>query len=420
MSHHRPPPFRGSFHRWIVCSASWLAVGVFLASSAAMAGELTRADVVRLTLSEHPAVLDNDLRADAARTAVYAEGAYDPLMLDLSLAPGSLAMRPGVQVSAAWALPLWGMRELSRSAATSRANMAAAAASMTRAELAAWASIALDDWLLAVERLKVLDHHEASLMAVRETISRRVAAGLAPVGAEAMARMAVLDLEEQRIVAKRDLALAAAALEALAGVPVSELSSDILPLTGAPDPSGDTHSPAEQMASAELAMRADMAEMAQRQGRPMIAPMVALNTMWADPMDWAMIGVGVSVPVDRRAIDAQRDAAQGERLAAEAALEATRRDIERERAQALAMLRMAEDMEILMLTEVEPLAIEQARLARTAWENNQAPVSEWLDAEREVLEAQWKTAEARADRSRAVAMIAMIDGRLAGLPPEAP
>ena len=44
----------------------------------------------------------------------------------------------------------------------------------------------------------------------------------------------------------------------------------------------------------------------------------------------------------------------------------------------------------------------------------------WLDAEREILEVRWRVVEARAERSRAVAMLAMFDGRLAGLPEEEP
>jgi outer membrane protein, heavy metal efflux system len=399
---------------------AWVAVGLLLGHAPAVAGELTRADVVRLALSAHPAAEASSLRADAARSAVNGEGGYAPLMLEGGIAPATLPLgRPGVQASAGWTLPLWGMRGLARSAAGSRADMAEAGVRMTRAELAAGASIAVDDWLVAVERLDVLGHHQATMVAVREVISRRVAAGLAPPGAEAMARMAVLDLEEQRLVAQRDLAWAEAALQALAGVRASELSVDIPPLE-ADAPAAEGSSPAVQMATAELAMRSDMAEMARREGRPMISPMVALNNMWADPMDWAMVGVEVGVPVDGGALRARREAAALERGVAEASVEAVHRDVTEERARAVAMLRMAEAMEALMRTEGEPLAVERARLARSAWEGDQAPVGEWLDAERAVLEARWRIAEARAERSRAIAMIAMLDGQPIGLPPETP
>lgn len=420
MRHDSPRALRGVLQSLIPRRACLLAVGLLHAAPEAVAGGLTRADVVSLALSEHPAVYASSLRADAARTAVDGEGAYEPLMLDVGLAPGTLAMRPGVQFSAGWTLPLWDMRGLARSAATRRADMADAAERMTRSELAAWTSIAVDDWLLAVERLKVLEHHQSTLIAVRETISRRVAADLAPPVAEAMARMAVLDLEEQRIVARRDLATAEAALAALAGVSPSDLSADILPLDAAPDTSGSRPSPTEEMALADIGMRTDMAEMARREGRPMVSPMVSLNTMWPDPMDWAMVGVGVDVPLDVRAIRARTAAAAEQRSAAEAALDTAQRDVAHDRADGLAMWRMATDMEVLMRTEGEPLAVERARLARSAWEANQAPVSEWLDAEKEVLEARWRIAEARAERSRAIAMIAMIDGQLIGLPAEAP
>lgn len=401
-----------------------IAFALVLSCEEAAAGDLTRDDVVRLALAEHPAVTASALRADAARSAVNGEGAYSPLMLDAGVAPGMIAMgRPGVQVSAGWTLPLWGMRGLARSAADGRADMAEAAARMTRAEIAAWASIAVDDWLLATERLDVLEHHSITMVAVREVITRRVAAGLAPPGAEAMARMAVLDIEEQRLTALRDLADAEAAISALAGVPVSQLSAEIPPLEMPPSSTHDgsfAGIPAVQMAAAELAMRSDMAEMARREGRPMIAPMVSLNAMWPEPMEWGMVGVEVGIPLDTGALRARREAATQERMAAAASVDAAERDVTRARAAAVAMLRMAEAMEALMRTQGEPLALERARLARSAWEGNQAPVGEWLDAEREVLEARWRIAEAQAERSRAIAMIAMIDGRPIGLPTETP
>ena len=184
---HRPTRL-GTFAR--LCTGAIAAT--LLGGSVAVAGDLTRADVVRLALIEHPAATASALRADAARSAVDGEGSWSPLMLDAGVAPGMIAMgRPGVQVSAGWTLPLWGMRGLARSAAGSRAAMAEAAERMTTAELAAWASIAVDDWLLATERLDVLAHHKITMEAVRDVIARRVGAGLAPPGAEAMARMAV-------------------------------------------------------------------------------------------------------------------------------------------------------------------------------------------------------------------------------------
>lgn len=398
----------------------WVALGFLIAHPVASAGELTREDVVRLALAEHPTAQASGIRAEAARTAVGGEGAYAPLMLDAGVAPGMLtAGRPGIQLSSSWTLPLWGMRGLARSVAESRADMAAAADRMTRAEVAGWASIAVDDWMLAVEWLDALAQQQASMAIVREVISRRVAGGLAPPGAEAMARMAELDLEEQRIVALRDLASAESMVEALAMVSASELSREIPPLDF-PVGGAEQTSPAVQMAMAELTMRSEMVEMTRREGRPMVTPMASLNTMWPDPMEWTMIGVGVGVPLDVRALRARREASSGEQRAAEASVDAVQRDTDRQRAQAVAMLRMAESMEALMRSEGEPLAVERARLARSAWEGDQAPVGEWLEAEREVSNTRWRIAQARRERSRAIAMIAMIDGQPNGVLPEAP
>lgn len=409
-------------HPWVPTGAT---VGVALLASLcapeSVAGDLTREDVVRLALAEHPAAVASALRADAAGSAVTGAGAYAPLMVEAGMAPGMIVMgRPGVQASVGWELPLWGMRGLARSVAGREADMAAAADRMTRAELAAWASIAVDDWLLAVERLDVLEHHAATMSTVRDVVARRVAAGLAPAGAEAMARMALLDLEEERLGALRDLADAESAITALAGVSASELSVDIERLDGAAVDGTYGSAPSVEMAKAELAMRGDMTEMARREGRPMIAPMVSLNAMWPEPMDWAMVGVEVGIPIDTGALRARRDAAAQEQRASAATVDAAQRDVDRTRAEAVAMLRMAEAMEALMRDQGEPLAVERARLARTAWEGDLAPVSEWLDAERDLFEMRWRIAEARAERSRSLAMIAMIDGRTVGASEETP
>jgi outer membrane protein TolC len=302
------------------------------------------------------------------------------------------------------------MQELARSGASRRADMADAADRMTRAELAAFTSIAVDDTLLARKRLEVLAHHETTMASVRDSIARRVAAGLAPAGAEAMARMAVLEVEEQRLVAQRDLAIAEAALTALAGVPASSLSREIAPLHAHPTPEVEPGAPVLDMARADLAMRTDMEAMARRAALPMISPMVSVSTMWDDPMHWAMVGVTVDIPLDGKAIEARARGAAAERAAAEAAVDSAGRRLARERADAFAMWQMADKMETLMRSRGKPLSVERARLARTAWESNQGPVSDWLDAEKEVFEADWKIADAQAERSRAIAMLAMSAG----------
>jgi outer membrane protein TolC len=150
--------------------------------------------------------------------------------------------------------------------------------------------------------------------------------------------------------------------------------------------------------------------MARRAALPMISPMVSVSTMWDDPMHWAMVGVTVDIPLDGKAIEARARGAAAERAAAEAAVDSAGRRLARERADAFAMWQMADKMETLMRSRGKPLSVERARLARTAWESNQGPVSDWLDAEKEVFEADWKIADAQAERSRAIAMLAMSAG----------
>jgi outer membrane protein TolC len=402
------PLSKPGVQRWL--GRMGLAVAFVLLAAPAQAGELSRAEVIRLALAEHPDTRTSALRADAARAGVEGEGGVAPLMVEAGTAPASLVMRPGVELSVGWALPLWRMQELARSGASRRADMADAADRMTRAELAAFTSIAVDDTLLARKRLEVLAHHETTMASVRDSIARRVAAGLAPAGAEAMARMAVLEVEEQRLVAQRDLAIAEAALTALAGVPASSLSREIAPLHAHPTPEVEPGAPVLDMARADLAMRTDMEAMARRAALPMISPMVSVSTMWDDPMHWAMVGVTVDIPLDGKAIEARARGAAAERAAAEAAVDSAGRRLARERADAFAMWQMADKMETLMRSRGKPLSVERARLARTAWESNQGPVSDWLDAEKEVFEADWKIADAQAERSRAIAMLAMSAG----------
>ena len=57
----------------------------------------------------------------------------------------------------------------------------------------------------------------------------------------------------------------------------------------------------------------------------------------------------------------------------------------------------------------------RARLARTAWEAGRGAYADWLAAENDRVHVALRVADAALDRARAEAMLAMAEGRLAGV-----
>lgn len=248
-------------------------------------------------------------------------------MLEAGFAPLSLgAMSPGVSAGASWTLPTGGMRVLEQARARSEVEMRAAAAAMTRAELAAHASAALDELVAARSGVATAEALVARLQAAHDAVNRRVAAGIATPSAAAMCAMAVVGAEEGVVAAERRLRDALARARALAAEPALDPASvpeELGPVSGE---GAASPLPALAMAESASAMAATMVTMAERARLPMVDVMTAYDTAWEDPMHRWMAGAGVSIPLGSRARQGAVAAARAEVVAADADRRQAERD----------------------------------------------------------------------------------------------
>lgn len=394
----------------------------------------SRGDVVQDWLRADPR--DRAASEEIAAAKAGAAGAVplSPLMVNVDVAP-LMGDMLGAEVGASWMLPAPRMRASQTALALAGVADAQAAARMTSAELAAEASQLVDEvWEIAALRL-IFDQHDAVLAAAAEAVARRLGAGLATPEQRVMADMARVELAEQRLTLERRASVVEARLAPLleaAPAPAPGEASDgsvgaglrgLRAWTRAaampPEPgpvlyTSEVHSPAVEMAEADLAMAREMETMARRAGAPMTELMLSYSSMWGDPAMGLMAGVGVEIPIDGRVLRQQRIAAELGTNAAEARVTAAKWGASQEEAAALAMVEEMAAMETLMRERMAPLTAERVRLARTAFENNRGTLADWLAAVRDDAHTAQRLVETRAELHRAEAMVAMARGELAG------
>jgi outer membrane protein TolC len=124
--------------------------------------------------------------------------------------------------------------------------------------------------------------------------------------------------------------------------------------------------------------------LAKRGHAPRLSANASYNSMWAHPAHRLMMGVGVAVPLQGRAIAADRARAEHERRALERDREALQDDISVDVATARERLAEAEHVHELHTTKLIPAAREYVEAARIAYENHEAPLRDLVSAEREL------------------------------------
>lgn len=386
---------------------------IFLFSSVVFASP--RAEFVRAVLDAHPAVAAAEARARAAGREAAGVPLLDPVMVSVGVAPLSLATRPGVDLEARWALPRFGMVRAARDVAAAKFAEAQADGAMGRNEVAAMASMLVDTlWELdGTER--ILDQRRDTLAASAAALDRRLAAGLGMPDQVALARMEGVELEVEAAMLSRRRAEAEAEVRALGAAP-ARFDGDPGPVLA----DAAAAPPVVGAARASAAMARADAEMARREGRPMTEAMAGWSSMWEDEMHRAMVGFGVSVPLDFAARRARVDGASARSEAAEAAISAVERAATEELARAEAMRDEARAVGALLRERLHPLARQRAAAVRTAWEAGGASLADWLEAERDAGDVEIRIVTATADLHRAEAMVALARGQVAGLPEEHP
>jgi cobalt-zinc-cadmium efflux system outer membrane protein len=372
---------------------------------------LDRAALVRAVLARNPsaAVAAASLRVAEARAD--GAGAFADPSLRYQLAPQSLwdGSRSGHRLELAQPIAAWGKRGLVRHAARADADAARFDLAALRLDLALAASLLFDDLYLAARSLAINATHRELVEALRDASLARYEAGGAPKQAPLAAELEAARLEHREVELRAMQRIAAAQLNALLqrapGAPLpppppSLPVPDAKALLGAPAPATR---PELGGAAARAEARGAEAKLARRKRLPDVMLMAGYDGMWDMPEMRPMVGVEISLPIQRARrrsaiaeAEAMRDQAQRERVRVEN--EATL-------AVAVARERLAEAHHALGVVREQmlPAAQDQAEAATAMVAAGRGEFGDAIEAERSWYEAELAAEEALVATSRRAA-----------------
>jgi outer membrane protein TolC len=396
----------------------------------ALGSPLDRREVVATVLAVNPGIAAARAAWRAASALMRVRGSWDDPMLSYSFAPLSIGGdQPfGQQVELSQRLPIGGRLALEREVAAAEADAANADVARVRQRLALMASQAYDDYALAMASLALIERHREVIDQLRGAADARVANGFGSLQdpLRAVADLAELDQQAAALRADRDLAIAA--LDALLHRPIDEA---LPPPPDDPPPPAVAEPPTEEAppATPELArMSAEAraadasARLARRQSWPDLAVTGSYTSMWPSVEHQYMVGLSVSIPLQRERIAAA--AAEADAQAESARLMLEHRGIEARTEVQQAARRVAAARERIDIAEhrLEPALEQRLAAARIDLESGRGDLGSALEAQRDLLRARVERRGAEAELARRAAELQLALGLVPVLAtrPEAP
>lgn len=384
-----------------------------------------REALIAEVLAQHPRLARADAAAEASAQQVGVEGAWPGPMVEVGIAPLSLAGsgETGWDVSIRQPLPITGRRSAAEKRAASEAAAELARARGARHALA-WQTIE------AYERLRVLqhglainDHHRAVMLETRNSARALYASGALSRSQVLRVEGGLVKLERDRLAIEAEEAAVRARLNVSRGQPApASLRVDTSPRDRVAIPAFHAlvtdalaHRP-ELQAEAEAleASRSGVRE-AQASAWPEPQVMTSYSTMWEHTQHRWMVGVGVDLMALTGRSRAAVSAARARERQQEAGLQEAQVRVREEVAAAHARLTSALRTERLVQgrqTEVAREALEAARVELGA---GRGGVSEFLEAEEELRQVELEALEARAEVELQTAALALAVGRIPGV-----
>jgi outer membrane protein TolC len=295
-------------------------------------------------------------------------------------------------------------RRADRAAADAAVAMTAAGHDARRLEVARAAAAAWIDWKLDALRLNLLEHQRARYELHVAAADARIAGGGSAVEG-ITARRELAEFDGRCALAQGRVARSAAVLSRWLDSPVADSPGDLPGLTVLPEHAAAT-SPDTLPEVVELAQRAARARAQAERARVAGQPDWSLEASYAErgPLYSDMISIGVRIDLPLfagRRQDREYAARVAERDAADAGLEALRR----ERAGAIAATRAEWESAGVRVARyrdsVIPLAREEAEVALAAYRGGALSLSEALDAAHSAERAGLDHLDALADQARA-------------------
>ena len=395
------------------------------------AAHLHRAAFVRAVLAANPSIESARQSWRAALARVRQSGSFDDPMVELELAPLSVASSKaplGYQLMVSQRLPWFGKRSLDAAVAAAEAEAVKSDFEGTKRELGMTALMLYDQYFVAQRSLDINAEHVKLMLAMRDAATAQLASGRgsAQDALQAEAELAHMEHDAVVLASQREIVVAQMN-ELLHRAPAQPLPPppDSLP---APAPvevtAGRLQAEAvngrQDIVAAKQRARAAQArvERAERDGYPDFTVSTSYNSMWDMPEHRWMLGLGLNLPI----FTGKRRGTADEARAMRAQLESdAARLSDSARTQVFVTLKQLQQSEhVLRLFETRLLPIAKQRIdaARAGFITGQNPFMAAIEAEKSLRSVELDYQSARAEYAgrhgqleRALGKIPGIDGQ---------
>ena len=393
-------------------------------------GVLERGLLVRAVLERNPGieVARQAWRLAAARVAQ--ESAWEDPMVRYDLAPLSGGAGHGgrygevAEISQRVAFP--GKLGLRGDVAVAEAEAAREDGEAVRLDLALMASNLFDDHYVAARSLDIQAQHLALLEDLKRSAQAQYAAGRAAQQDPLEAEVEVAQLLQERIGLETARDVIVAQLNGLLHRPARALlpppPAELALPTGTAEPARDPRErdealegrPELRRADARIRAAGSSVALAEREYFPDFTLSGGYDSMWDMPEHRAMLGIGLSLPIQlgrrRAAVDEAEARLARERRERDRIEDAVGVEVFEARARVVAARRVLKIYEERLL----PAVSDQVAAARSGFETGRSTFASLIEAERSQRSIALRYHIARADLSKRLAGLERARGRIAG------
>ncbi len=389
---------------------------------------LERAAFVRAVLARNPSIESARQGWRAALARVRQAGSFEAPMVELELAPLSLASSRaplGYQLAVSQTLPWFGKRSLDATIAAAEAGAARSDFESIQRDLALTALNLYDRYFVAQRSLEINAQHVELMHALRDAATAQLSSGRgsAADALQAGVELAHMEHDAVTLASERDV-VAAQMNELLHRAPGEPLPPPprTLPTLRSPEVATERAEPAAVGARHDILavhQRAQAAgaraERAERDAHTEVTVSTTYNSMWEMPEHRWMVGLGLSLPIfsGKRAGMAEEARATQAQLQSEAArlTDAARTQV------FVASKQLQESAHVLRLfdTRLLPIARERIDAARAGFVTGQASFTAVVEAERGLRSTELDYQRARAEYAGRRGMLERALGEIPGL-----
>jgi outer membrane protein, heavy metal efflux system len=390
---------------------------------------LERASFVRAVLRNNPSVESARQGFRAALGRVRQAGAFEDPMLDLGLAPLSVAREGvplGYEVQLSQRLPWFGKRALETQMASAEAGAAEADYQSVRRELGMTAVLLYDQYYVATRSLDINAEHVVLMRAMQAGVTAQFEAGRASAQDPLQAEVELSHMEHDvvKLASQRDVTVAQMneLLHRAPELPLPPPPKELPPAlpvdaTSVARLEAQAVSASSEIQAAKEHVRAEQAraDRASRDAYPDFTVSASYNSMWEMPEHRFMVGLGFNLPLQAGRRGGAADAALAARAQFESEISRLT-DAARTRVFVTAK-QLEESAHVLHLFETRllPVARQQVDAARAGFVASRNSFFAVVDAEKNLRSAELDHQLALAEYHRRRAELDSALGRIPGL-----